>query len=71
MSKTKKLNNIVCHISYLPVMIVVTVLFIILNIIVLPFAYFKGIIVKIQFLFNGISELSVSQRIASMIVFII
>jgi len=49
---TRKFNEIVCHICYFPVLILIVIIFIIGNLIVLPLAYFKGILVKLQFLFN-------------------
>mmetsp|Transcript_8018 Transcript_8018/g.7094 ORF Transcript_8018/g.7094 Transcript_8018/m.7094 type:complete len:848 (+) Transcript_8018:309-2852(+) len=71
MKNTRKLNEFICYISYIPIMCVVSILFIVLNIVILPLAYFKGVLVKFQFLFNKKVEIPVLQRILTMIIFVI
>jgi hypothetical protein len=51
-------------------MFISTLVFLILNSLLLPLAYFKGILVKIQFLSNIKSETPLRTRILSLIIFI-
>jgi hypothetical protein len=63
LTDTVAFNEVVCHICYVPVMVVITIVFIVLNIFLIPLAYMKGIFTKAQFLFSSKLEKSVSKRI--------
>jgi hypothetical protein len=71
LTDTVAFNEVVCHICYVPVMVFVTIVFIVCNILIIPLAYFKGIFTKIQFLFNSKIEKSVGKRILTFFAFIL
>ena len=68
---TTKLNNIVFHICYIPVMTLIIIVFLIFNILLLPLAYIKGCIVKFQIIFNKKVEAPLKRRIITFIVFLL
>ena len=66
-----KLNTLVLHVCYIPVLLITTLIFIVFNLFILPFAFFKGIAVKVQFLFYRKSKIKMNKRILSLLVFIL
>ena len=66
-----KLNTLVLHVCYIQVLLITTLIFIAFNFFILPFAFFKGIAVKVQFLFYRKSKIKMYKRILSLLVFIL
>ena len=60
-------NNVLSHICYLPVVFICTIIFIICNLILIPFAYLKGILIKFQLIFNKKMQTSLKYRILTAI----
>ena len=67
---TRKLNTVVCHVCYVPVMLTITICFVIYNLLLLPITYLKGVLVKLQLLFSRKVETSFSHRVFKLAVFI-
>ena len=66
-----KLNNFVLHICYIPVLIVTAVVFIAFNIAVIPFAYVKGVAIKLKLLFYRKPKTHLYKRMYSVVLFVI
>ena len=65
-----KLNAFVLHVWYVPVLLIATLVFITVNLAIFPFAYFKGVAIKAQFLFYRKSKSKFYWRLLSLLVFI-
>ena len=68
---SKYLNEILFHIEYIPIMILLLILYIILNILLIPLAYIKGIYVNLQQLWNNKIEISIYYRTTRFLVFLV
>ncbi|CAI2366954.1 unnamed protein product [Moneuplotes crassus] len=68
---TRKFNEVVCHICYFPVLFLATIIFIVINCVILPLTYFKGVLVKLQFIFNKKVEVPIFRRINTFFIFFI
>ena len=65
-----KLNTFVLHVCYIPVLLITSLIFIAFNFFILPFAFLKGIAIKVQFIFYRKSNQRLHRRIISLLVFI-
>ena len=65
-----KLNTFVLHVCYIPVLLITTLIFIAFNFFIIPFAFLKGIAIKVQFIFYRKSKQRLHRRILSLLVFI-
>lgn len=70
LGNSKRLNLVVFHICYVPVLCLTTVVFSLLNIFLMPVSYVKSIIIKIQFLFNKKVETSFKKRLFSLTIYL-
>ena len=61
--KTKCLNTIVFLVSYFPIFLLASLVFIVIGIIILPFVYLKSIFISIQMLFKRRSETNICFRV--------
>jgi hypothetical protein len=66
---SSKVNNILFHIEYLPLLLLISMFYIGLNLVLLPFAYLKGIYVTLQQAWNNKIEVHVSIRITRFLIF--
>jgi hypothetical protein len=67
---SSKLNEVVFHFEYVPIMLLFLLIYSLIHILLIPIAYLKGIIIKVQLLANKNLETSVFSRILGMFFFI-
>lgn len=67
--KPVKLNSILFHIEYLPMLLLLFTAYLTMNAIIMPFAYLKGIFVCLQLVFKRNMETSISFRLMKLLVF--
>lgn len=67
---SRKLNNVVFHITYIPVAFLLALVFLIAHVILIPFAYCKGILIKFQFLCDKKSERPMKWRVITLLVWL-
>ena len=64
-----KLNNFVLHVCYVPVLVVATVVFVAFNLVMIPFAYIKGVAIKLKLLFHRKPRAQLHRRVLSVVLF--
>ena len=66
---SQKLNNVLFHVEYIPILVFLFAVYLLFNIVLLPFAYAKGLLVQLQSMKNTKLETSFCVRLLSLIVF--
>lgn len=67
----KKINNLLFHIEYLPMLLLVFTAYLVLNILLIPIAYLKGIVVQVQLLTNKKSENHICYKVIRFMIFLV
>ena len=65
----KKLNNILFHLEYIPLLWLITPAYLALNLVLIPFGYIKGNILNLQQVFRKKMEVTIQYRILRFFVF--
>ena len=63
--KSESLNNILFHIEYIPFLILITPLYLTLNIILIPFGYIKANLLNLQKIFKRKIEMKFSYKVSN------
>ena len=65
---SQKFNTVLFHIEYIPLLVLLFILYLVLNLILLPFAYLKGCLIQLQWLKNKKIETHFLRRLLSLII---
>ena len=65
-----KANNILLHIEYFPMLVLLVLVYLTLNIVLIPLAYIKGVFIHIVLLFNKRLEKPILRKFLNLMIFI-